>query len=143
MKVSNRGVIAAVVGVLFLLPSLAQAQITTGTVTGRVVDSTGAVVPGARVVLISEARGTKTAPVVTNEMGDYVFPNITPDTYTVEATAPSFKTTRRTGIVVTGGDRVGVPPLTLELGQTVETITVTAQAALIQTQRGIAATKQA
>ena len=136
MKVSNRGVIAAVVGVLFLLPSLAQAQITTGTVTGRVVDSTGAVVPGARVVLISEARGTKTAPVVTNEMGDYVFPNITPDTYTVEATAPSFKTTRRTGIVVTGGDRVGVPPLTLELGQTVETITVTAQAALIQTQSG-------
>ncbi len=121
---------------LFLLPALLPAQITTGTVTGRVVDSTGGVVPNARVVLSSEARGTRSAPVVTNESGDYVFPNVTADTYTVEVSAPSFKTTRRAGIVVSGGDRIGVPPLTLELGGTAETVTVTAEAALIQTQSG-------
>ena len=36
----------------------AAAQITTGTVTGTVKDSQGGVIPGATVVLISEARGT-------------------------------------------------------------------------------------
>ena len=65
-----------------------------------------------------------------------MFPNVTADTYTVEVTAPSFKTTRRTGIVVSGADRVGVPPLTLEVGGTAETVTVTAEAALVQTQSG-------
>jgi len=132
----NWKILAGLVLAWFLLSTLAQAQITTGTVTGRVVDPTGAVVPGARVVLISETKGTRTAPVFTNDTGDYVIPYVTPDTYTVEITASSFKTTQRTGVVVTGGDRVGVPPITLELGQTVETITVSAQAELIQTQSG-------
>ena len=65
-----------------------------------------------------------------------MFPNVTPDTYTVEVTAASFKTLRRTAIVVTGGDRVGVPPLTLEVGGTAETVSVTAEGALVQTQSG-------
>jgi hypothetical protein len=50
------------------------AQITTGTITGTVKDSQGGVIPGANVVLISEARGTKSAPAVTNASGDFVFP---------------------------------------------------------------------
>ena len=129
------GIVAVLVVALLALPSLAPAQITTGTVTGRVIDATGGVIPGASVILISEARGIKTAPVATNDTGDYVFANVTADTYTVEVTAAGFKTTRRTGIVVTGADRVGVPPLTLEVGQTVESVTVTAEAELVQTQR--------
>src|SRR5215471_900715 len=112
------------VAALMLSQFSAQAQITTGTVTGRVVDSTGGVVPNAHITLVSEARGTRSTAVLTNDSGDYVFPNVTPDTYTVEVTAPAFKTTRRTGIVVSGGDRVGVPPMTLELGTTSESVTV-------------------
>ncbi|PYQ89670.1 MAG: hypothetical protein DMG03_02070, partial [Acidobacteria bacterium] len=65
---------------LALAPVHALAQITTGTVTGNVKDPSGAVIPGATVVLISETRGTKSAPAVTNETGDYVFPNVTADT---------------------------------------------------------------
>src|ERR1035437_6349286 len=129
-------IIACLVVALFLLPASAPAQITTGSVTGRVADSTGGVVPGAHVILVSETRGTKSAPAVTNDSGDYVFPNVTADTYTVEVTAKSFKTLRRTGIVVTGGDRVGVPPLTLEVGGTAETVSVSAESALVQTQSG-------
>ena len=124
---------------------MAPAQITTGMITGRVVDSTGASVPGASVTLLSEARGIKSAPVTTNSTGDYVFANVTADTYTVEVTAPAFKTLRRTGIVVSGADRVGVPALTLEVGGTVETITVSAETALLQTQsaeRSFAITNQ-
>src|SRR6266852_4059140 len=101
---------------LILSSSPALAQITTGTVTGSVKDPSGAVIPGATVVLTSETRGTKSAPAVTNETGNYVFPNVTPDTYTVEVALEGFKTVRRGGIAVSGGDRVGMPVLTLEPG---------------------------
>ena len=112
------------------------AQITTGTVTGTVRDAQGAVVPGATVVLISESRGTKLAPVVTNATGDFVVPNVTADTYTVEVAMESFKTVRRGGIIVSGADRVGVPPITLETGGVAETVTVTAESPVIQSQSG-------
>src|SRR5215475_12846846 len=136
MKRITCRVAVAFVAALLLSPFSALAQITTGTVTGRVVDATGGVVPTAHVSLISEARGTRSAAVLTNDSGDYVFPNVTADTYTVEVTAPAFKTLRRTGIVVSGGDRVGVPAMTLELGATAESVTVTAEALMIQTQSG-------
>ncbi len=121
---------------LCLLPSWTQAQITTGNVTGRVVDTLAGVVPGATVVLISETRGTRSAPVVTNATGDYVFPNVTADNYTVEVTLKTFKTVRRTGIIVTGGDRVGVEPVKLEPGAIEETVTVSIESPVVQTQSG-------
>src|SRR5438876_10141768 len=85
-------------------------QVTTGTVSGTIRDPQGGVIPGATVVLISETRGTKSAPAITNEAGIYVFPNVTADTYTVEATLEAFKTVRRNGVAVSGGDRGGIPP---------------------------------
>src|SRR5437879_7800948 len=78
----------------------AAAQITTGTVTGTVKDTTGGVIPGATVVLISEARGTRSVPAITNATGDYVFPNTTADTYTVEVKLARFRTLARAGVVV-------------------------------------------
>ena len=45
-----------------------------------------------------------------------MFPNITPDTYTVEVTMDGFRTVRRPGVRVSGGDRVTVPALTIEPG---------------------------
>ena len=68
------------------------AQITTGTVAGSVKDDQGLAVPGATVTLISEARGTRMAPVVTSGTGDFVVPNVTPDTYTVEVSMDGFST---------------------------------------------------
>ena len=65
-----------------------------------------------------------------------MFPNVTADTYTVEVTAAAFKITKRTGVVVSGGDRVGVPPITIAVGGATETVTVTAEAPLVQTQSG-------
>jgi hypothetical protein len=122
--------------VLCLLPIGALAQVTTGTVTGHVVDQSGSVVPGAQVVLISESQNTRSPGVKTNGSGDYVIPNITADTYSVSVTAPAFKTEIIKGITVTGGDRVGVPQITLQIGGTTETITISAEQALLQTQSG-------
>ena len=124
------------VAALFLLPASSWAQITTGTVTGRVMDSSGGVVPNANVTLISETHGTKSATLATNSSGDYVFPNVAPDTYTVEVSAPAFKLVKQTGVVVSGADRVGVPPITLTVGGTTETVTVAAEATLVQSQSG-------
>jgi hypothetical protein len=125
-----------VIALCLLGTSLALAQITTGTVTGTVKDPTGLSIPGATVVLISETRGTKSAPAVTNETGDYVFPNVLADSYTVEITLEAFKTVRRNNVAVSGGDRVGVGTLTLEPGAIAETVTVTAQSPLVQTKSG-------
>ena len=126
---------ACLVALLFgALP--ATAQITTGNLLGSVKDSSGGVVPGATVVLISESRGTKGVPAVTNATGDYTFPNLTPDTYTVEITMDGFRTVKRAGVKVSGGDRVTVPALTLEPGGAAETVNVTSEAPLIQASSG-------
>src|ERR1044072_8469204 len=115
----------ALAGFIVLVGFLdAFAQITTGTVSGTIKDPTGAVIPGATVALISDTRGTRTAPAVTNENGDYVLPNVTADTYTIEVTLEGFKSVRRSGIAVSGGDRVGLPVITIEPGAIAETVTV-------------------
>src|SRR6478735_6344046 len=88
------------------------AQVNTGTVLGTVKDGQGGVIPGVTVVLVSEARGTRSTPVVTNENGDFVFANVTPETYTVEVSLESFKTLKRSGIAVSPGARLSLGSLT-------------------------------
>jgi hypothetical protein len=114
----------------------ASAQITTGNVAGIVKDAQGGVVPGATVTLIDEARGTKLAPATTDANGNYVFPNVTAATYTVEVTMSGFRTAQRKGVPVSGGDRVSVPAITLEVGGTTEAVTVIAESPLVQAQSG-------
>jgi hypothetical protein len=114
----------------------ASAQITTGTLAGTIQDSQGGVIPGATIVLISESRGTRSVPGVTNATGDFTFPNTTPDTYTIEVTMPGFRTLVRPGVTVSGGDRVAVGVLKIEPGGATETVTVTAEQPLIQAQSG-------
>ena len=131
----RNGISAAIVLIACMLASSAAfAQITTGNISGTVRDQQGGVIPSATVVLISEARGTKSAPAMTNATGDFVFPNVTADTYTVEVMLDGFKTVRRTGIRVSGADRVGVPTIVLETGGIAETVNVTAETVMVQSQ---------
>ena len=112
------------------------AQLTTGSVGGTIKDPQGAVVPGATVTLVSETRGTKSVPVITNAAGDFVFPNIPADTYTIEVEMPSFKTLRQSGISVNPGPQVSVGALTLEVGGATETVSVKGESPVIQTASG-------
>ncbi len=116
----------------------ATAQITSGSVAGAVRDAQGGAVPGATVVLISEQRGIRLAPVVTGGTGDFSFQNVAADTYTVEVTMSGFKTFRRTGVAVSPGDRLAIGVLTIDVGGTTEVVTVTAadQALAIQAASG-------
>ena len=77
---SVRRVCALAFGALLAAAISAPAQVTTGSVSGTVKDAQGGVVPGA-VVLISEGRGTRSEPATTSATGDFVFPNVTVDTY--------------------------------------------------------------
>ena len=112
------------------------AQMTTAVVTGTVRDGQDAVIPGATVTLISESRGTTVGEVTTSANGDYVFPNVPGDTYTVQVTLSGFKTLRRPGVTASPGDRVSIPPLVVELGTLSETVVVVGEAPLIQAQSG-------
>jgi hypothetical protein len=130
--------VRSVVALLCLLAGAlsAGAQITTGVVTGGVKDDQGAVIPGATVSLISETRGTRMADTQTNHNGDFVFPNVAGDTYTVQVTLEGFKTLRRAGVLVSPGDRVVVPTMTLSVGGLDETVNVRAEAPMIQAASG-------
>ena len=97
MRSSRRACALACVALLGMaIP--APAQVTTGSVFGTVHDAQGGVIPGATVVLISESRGTRSEPAITSPTGDFVFPNVSVDTYTVEVTMASFSTLKRTGV---------------------------------------------
>ncbi len=130
----GRALGAVLVVALSVLP--AAAQVTTGIVTGSVRDPQGGVIPGATVVLVSDTRGTRVSETVTSENGDYVFPNVPGDTYTVLVTLEGFKTLRRGDVSVSPGDRVTLPVTTLEVGGLDETVEVRAEAPLVQAQSG-------
>ena len=114
----------------------ALAQVTTGNVFGTVKDTQGGVLPGATVVLVSATRGTKIGPFVTNDTGDFVVPNVTADTYTVEVSMEGFKALLRPGVAVSGGDRVNLGALVLEVGTLTETVQVTGETPLVQASSG-------
>jgi hypothetical protein len=133
----NIGRVASKALALVVLVGIAPAgaQVTTGNVTGSVRDAQGAVVPGASVSLVSATRGT-TIEVRSNEHGDFLFPNVTPDTYTVRVRLDGFKTLERQNISVSPGDRTATGTLTLEVGGRAETITVSTEAPLVQANSG-------
>src|SRR5258706_4404748 len=102
MTISRRRLICVTLGILLAAARLA-AQVTTGSITGTVKDGQGGVIPGAMVTLISDTKGTKSAPVVTGGEGAFVFPPASAGVSTVVIPKPPFKTPRRFGVTVAGG----------------------------------------
>ena len=76
------------------------------------------------------------APVVTNATGDFVVPNVTPDTYTVEVSMSGFCLDRPPRCRGQRRRPLSVGALTLSVGGTSETVTVKSEAPLIQSQSG-------
>ena len=131
MKGQTTAVVAMVLG---MLAAPASAQVT-GTVAGSVKDAEGGVVPGATIALVSATRATRTE-TVTSAAGDYVFPNVTAGTYTVRVSMDGFKTVERPDIIVSPGDRVQIPALTIAVGALTDTVTVLAESPIIQASTG-------
>ena len=117
-------VLAALVG--FTLPSPLSAQVVGATVSGTVVDSSGAKVPGADVTITNV--GTQIAAhTATKSDGIFVVPNLTPGNYDISASARGFSTLVRKGVTLTVGQEL-ILNLTLQVGSVNEQVTVTAEA---------------
>lgn len=108
----------------------AQSAVTTGAVRGAVHDSTGAVIPGAAVVLLSPVTG-EAIQRAANDAGLFVFPSQSVGTYTLEISARGFRNEIVEGVVVQVGQ-----PMTLNLklqpGAGSEAITVTGESPLLR-----------
>ena len=131
-RTSSRLGTLVVLGV-FLLAGVAQAQTVTGSITGTVVDSSGAIVAGSKVTATNEATGAERT-LTTTENGVFIFTNLVPTTYSVKIEMPGFRPVTRTGLTLTSGDRLALGNIELELGQTTEAITVTSEAAALNTE---------
>jgi hypothetical protein len=109
------------------------AQAVYGSVSGVVVDASGAAVPGATVTITSVDRKTSDT-VVTNESGRYVKERMLPGTYEVKAELAGFKTAVFSDIKVDVDTQTKLD-VKLELGQVSENVTVTGFSPLLKTDR--------
>lgn len=118
----------SVIGILVtLLCAVLNAQTVNSTVSGTVKDQAGAVVPGAKVVLLDSAtRLDVTA--TTNHEGFYLFNDVRAGLYSLTAEAAGFKKTQVSEIKVDVSKPASIH-LTLEAGQIAELITTTASEA--------------
>lgn len=122
---------------LLLLIALfpAYAQLPTATVLGVVKDSSGAIVPGANI----SARNTETGQVrssVTGQDGSYRLAALQVGSYEVRAEHPGFQTAIRTGLTL-AVTQEAVVNFTLEVGGIEQTVSVTADAPLVNTTSGV------
>ncbi len=117
------------VAVLFFALQFASAQVSTGTITGYVHDSSDAAIVGAKVSIVqlatSERRET-----VTNERGEFNAPYLRRGEYSVAVTVAGFKGQTLTGIVLAVDQTVKLPVM-LQPGVVEQSVDVTAAAPLI------------
>lgn len=102
-----------------------------GTLNGTVLDSTGAVIPGATVVVTNVATGLENR-TSTTSAGAYTLPYLPSGTYTIRVSAPGFRTATREGVILRVAQTLSVN-VTLELGQVTEEVTVTGEPPLLET----------
>jgi hypothetical protein len=128
-KFGERGIqIGILVSVLTLLVAggvaAAQDIATKGAIGGKVLDATGAVVPGASIT-VSGATGERTT--VSNAVGDFEVGNLIPGTYTVKAELSGFRTISVSNVEVFVGKTTALR-LTLEVGDITQVVEVVATA---------------
>src|ERR1043166_2667022 len=78
----------------------AQAQTFTATLQGTVTDSTGSVVPNARVSLVNEATNVKQQEKITDSRGAYLFTLLPPGSYKMTVEMPGFQSSVRNGMIL-------------------------------------------
>ena len=116
---------------VLLTSSTLAAQDARGSIGGRVVDSSGGVLPGVTVTIVNNATNS-TNVVVTGDGGVFTVPFLLSGSYRVTAELPGFRTTVRETVDVRVGDRLQVD-FTLEPASISTEITVVATAPLLDT----------
>ena len=121
----------ALVSLFASAPALAQSS--SGTVTGRVVDASGAAIAGADVKLINQA--TKDIRKLTSGAdGGFVFSSVPPGAFSLTVQSSGFKLLEKTNLNLAPSERLATGDLRLDVGTVSETVEVTSQGAAIQTE---------
>jgi hypothetical protein len=128
MKIRSLAILFVFLG---FMSRSAVSQVTTGTITGFVNDSTGAAVPNATVVATEVQTGFR-AQTSASSAGNYVIPNLLVGTYDLSVTVQGFKSWTRPGIVLFANQSARVDVL-LEVGAVTERMEVTGEAPALKT----------
>jgi outer membrane receptor protein involved in Fe transport len=123
--------VAGLILTVSMAPAFASAQTSMGGVSGTVTDSTGAVVPGATVTLVNEATEVQ-AVRQSSASGHYTFVNVRPGRYRLTVELTGFNKAEVAPFTVGVNETVG-RSVSLSVGNTTETVEVTAQSELLQT----------
>jgi hypothetical protein len=131
LKRMNLSLIPIGIVVLCGASLLSFAQSDRGSVSGIITDPSSSAIAGAKITVTNIAMNTQNS-TVTTDSGSYTIPQLSAGVYSVTVVAPGFTKLVRTGITVSVGETARVD-LKLDVGQDTTTITVTADAPLLQT----------
>lgn len=136
MKVLVKTVLrlAIVLSVLLMLAGSGSllAQSGRGTINGTVLDSAGALVPGAKITVTDPATGASST-TESSEAGTYTVPDLPVGTYTIRAEKQGFKAIIRSGITLNSASTIRVD-FTLEIGEVRQEIEVTGDVSMVKTE---------
>ena len=118
--------------VILISGCIALAQRDLATITGTVTDSSGGVIPSAKVVITERGTG-QIYDLTTNAAGEFTRPALKPSTYDVTVSAPGFKKAEQKDIILNAGERTGVN-ISLTIGDIGQTVEVASSAPLLQTE---------
>ena len=124
--------LAVPLGLLLVAGLPGYAQTSRATITGIVTDTTGAVVPGVEIIAENTATGLSYR-AITNEVGNYNIGALPIGQYELTFASPGFRQLTRRGIRLTSGQIARID-VALELGAVTESLTVTAETAMIETE---------
>ena len=133
---TTQAMVARVIAIVLLavMPLTAAAQDARGTISGTVVDASKGLVPGAPVTATNIAMGTDVS-AVTNADGFFQIPYLIPGAYKVTVELAGFKKWVRESVEVRVADRLELQ-VALEIGGTVEEVTVSAETPLLEPANG-------
>jgi len=113
---------------------LANAQATNAQIVGKVADQTGAAIPNAKIDVQNTGTGLDRT-VTTLASGEYVIPSLPVGSYSLKVVATGFKTYSQSGIDLEGGQQARLD-VSLQVGNTTETVEVSADAVQVDTGSG-------
>lgn len=121
-----------VLSALCFLASTMLAQEFRATITGRVLDPSGAAVPNVSIRAVNAANN-ETSTATSDSAGAYTIPFLRPGIYKLTATAQGFKVVNRENVTLQVSQIAGID-IALEVGAVTDTVNVTGEAALLETQ---------
>src|SRR5258708_26716467 len=122
--------IYAILTLALLLSAPVYAQVSGATLSGKVMDASGAVVTNAKVSIRNTATDVK-RDVTTDSAGFYSAPNLLPGIYDITVVAPGFSTSVQTGLTLTVGAAQALD-ISLQIGRKTERTDVSGIAPDIQ-----------